>query len=104
MMEGITSEAASFAGHNQLGKLICFYDSNSITIEGSTDKAFTEDVGKRFSAYGWQVIKAQAHNYESMRKAVSEAKQEKKKPSIIICKSVIGKGAPTLQGTAATHG
>lgn len=104
MMEGITSEAASFAGHNKLGKLICFYDSNSITIEGSTKLAFTEDVGKRFSAYGWQVIKANAHDYESMRKAISEAKKEKTKPSIIICKSIIGKGAPKLQGTAATHG
>lgn len=104
MQEGITSEAASFAGHNQLGKLIVFYDSNSITIEGSTQKSFTEDVAKRYSAYGWQVLKANAHNYATLRKAIADAKQEKNKPTIIICKSIIGKGAPTMQGSAETHG
>ncbi len=104
MMEGITSESASLAGHLKLGKLIVFYDSNGISIEGSTDLAFTEDVSKRYASYNWQVLKVNAHNYESMRKAIAEAKKEKNKPSIIICKSIIGKGAPTLQGTEKVHG
>ena len=104
MMEGITSEAASLAGHLGLGKLIVFYDSNGISIEGSTDLAFTEDVGKRFAAYNWQVLKANAHNFDNLRNAISSAKKETKKPTIIICKSTIGKGAPTMAGTAETHG
>lgn len=104
MQEGVSSEAASFAGHNQLGKLIVFYDSNGITIEGATEKSFSEDVGARFRSYGWQVLKSNAHNYESLRKAIGEAKKEKQKPTIIICKSTIGKGAPTMQGSPETHG
>ncbi len=104
MMEGITSEAASLAGHLALGKLIVFYDSNKISIEGSTDLAFTEDVGKRFAAYNWQVLKANAHNFDSLRLAIAAAQKEDSKPTIIICKSTIGKGAPTMQGSAATHG
>lgn len=104
MMEGITSEAASFAGHQKLGKLICFYDSNQISIEGSTELAFTENVEQRYVAYGWQVLKANAHDYKSLRTAIKSAQDEKKSPSMIICKSIIGKGAPTLQGKAVTHG
>ncbi len=104
MMEGITSESASLAGHLGLGKLIVFYDSNKISIEGSTDLAFTEDVGKRFAAYNWQVLKTNAHNFDSLRTAIAAAQKESAKPTVIICKSTIGKGAPTLQGTAATHG
>lgn len=104
MMEGLTSEAASLAGHLALGNLIVFYDSNKISIEGPTDLAFTEDVGKRFAAYNWQVLKADAHNFDSLRVAIDAAQKEDSKPTIIICKSTIGKGAPTMQGTAATHG
>ncbi len=104
MMEGITSEAASLAGHLGLGKLIVFYDSNQISIEGSTDLAFSENVGARFRAYNWHVQQASAYNYDSLRKAISEAKKEKK-PSIIVCKSIIGKGAGNmLQGTEKVHG
>ena len=104
MMEGITSEAASLAGHLELGKLIVFYDSNGISIEGSTDLAFTENVASRFKAYQWQVLNADAHNYDSLRKAIVEAKKNTVNPTVIICKSTIGKGAPKSQGTASVHG
>ncbi len=104
MMEGISSEASSLAGHLKLGKLIALYDSNSISIEGSTDLAFTENTAKRYESYGWHVVKADAHKYGSLRTAINSAKTETTRPSIVICKSIIGKGAPTLAGTAATHG
>lgn len=104
MMEGVTSEAASLAGHLGLSKLIVFYDSNHITIEGDTSLAFTEDVAKRYEAYNWQVLRADAYDYEGLRAAIAAAQNEKNKPSIIICKSIIGKGAPTMQGTEAVHG
>ncbi len=104
MMEGITSEAASLAGHLELGKLIVFYDSNSISIEGSTDLAFTENVAARFKAYKWQVLNSNAHDYDSLRRSIAEAKQDTTHPTVIICKSIIGKGAPESQGTAKVHG
>ncbi len=104
MMEGIASEAASLAGHLGLGKLIVFYDSNSITIEGNTGITFTEDVAKRFEAYGWQALSGDAYDFTAIMKLVEKAKAEKAKPSLIILKSVIGKGAPTKQGSHETHG
>jgi transketolase len=104
MMEGIASEAASLAGHLRLGKLIVFYDSNKISIEGSTDITFTEDVGKRFEAYGWQVLKGDMYDIPDTAELISRAKRETTRPSLIILKSVIGKGAPNKQGSHEVHG
>lgn len=104
MMEGVSSEAASLAGHLGLGKLVLFYDSNKITIEGKTDLAFSEDVGKRFDAYGWQVLHADAFNVEELASKIAEAKAESAKPSMIIMKGIIGKGAATMEGSHHTHG
>ena len=104
MQEGIENEAASIAGSLKLGKLIVFYDDNDITIEGNTDITFTEDVGKRHEALGWQVIKVKdANDIGALNRAVKKAKAEKEKPSLIIVKSEIGYGSP-LQGSASCHG
>jgi transketolase len=102
--EGVSSEASSLAGHLKLGKLIVFYDSNKITIDGSTELAFTEDTGKRYEAYGWQVLRGDMYDYAALERLVAEAKKDADRPSIIILKSIIGKGAPTKQGTAGVHG
>jgi transketolase len=104
LQEGVASEACSLAGHIGLGKLIAYYDSNSITIDGSTDIAFTEDVGKRFEAYGWQVLRGDMYDFEGIAALTAQAKAETGKPSLIILKSVIGKGSPNKQGTAGIHG
>ena len=104
LMEGVTAEASSLAGHLELGKLIVFYDSNKITIDGSTDLSFTEDSAKRYEAYGWQVLHGSMYDFEEIAKLVDKAKAETKKPSLIILKSVIGKGAPTKENTADAHG
>lgn len=105
LMEGISSEAASLAGHLGLGKLIVLYDDNDITIEGCTDITFTEDVGKRFEAYGWQVLHVEDGNdTEAIGKAIEKAKAETGKPSIIITKTLIGYGCPAKQGKASSHG
>lgn len=101
--EGVSSEASSFAGHNKLGKLIVFYDMNKISIDGSTDITFTEDIGKRYEAYGWQVLKGDMYDADGIRKLVEEAKSESQKPTLIMLKSVIGKFAPK-QGTPKVHG
>lgn len=104
MMEGITSEAASLAGHLGLGKLIVFYDSNKISIEGDTSLAFSEDVGARFKAYGWQVLEGDAYDLEQINSLVQKAQAETGKPSLIILNSLIGKGAPSKAGTHGVHG
>ena len=104
LMEGVSAEAASLAGHHGLGKLIVFYDSNSITIEGSTDLAFTEDVLKRFDAYGWQTLSGDAYDLEGIMKLVKEAQDEENRPTIIKLKSVIGKGSPNMAGSHKVHG
>ncbi len=101
--EGVSSEACSFAGHNKLGKLIVFYDENRISIDGSTDIAFTEDIGARFRAYGWQVLSGDMYDTEKIQKLVLEAKAEREKPTLIMLKSVIGKCSPKA-GTSAVHG
>lgn len=104
LMEGVASEAASLAGHLKLGKLIYFYDDNHISIEGSTDLAFTEDRKKRFEAYGWHVQEIDDGNdVEKIDAAIKKAKMDKR-PSIIICRTEIGYGLPTKQGTEAAHG
>ena len=104
LMEGVSSEASSFAGTNKLGKLIVFYDENKITIDGGTDSVFAEDVQKRYEAYGWQVLRGSMYNMEEIAKLVESAKSESEKPSLIILKSAIGKGAPTVEGKSAAHG
>jgi transketolase len=102
--EGVSAEASSLAGHLKLGKLIAFYDSNKITIDGSTDLAFTEDTGKRYEAYGWQVLRGDMYDFAGLERLVAQAKADAERPSLIVLKSVIGKGAPTKQGTAGVHG
>ena len=102
--EGIAYEACSFAGTHKLGKLILFYDDNDITIEGDTDCTFTEDIPARFKAQGWQVLKVDdVNDLDLLKRAVKKAKAEKEKPSIIICKTVIGYGSP-LAGSESCHG
>lgn len=104
MMEGVSSEAASLAGHLGLGKLIVLYDDNGITIEGKTELAFSEDVGARFKAYGWHVTKVDGHNRAHVGAAVQRAKKNTDKPSLIICTTHIAYGAPTKQDTHEAHG
>ena len=104
LQEGVAAEASSLAGHLALGKLIVYYDSNKITIDGSTDLSFTEDVAKRYEAYGWQVFFGSMYDFEEIARLTSAAKDETKKPSLIILTSIIGKGAPHKQNTADAHG
>ena len=104
LMEGITSEAASFAGHLGLANIIYIYDCNQITIEGSTSLAFTEDVAKRFEAYNWRVFKIDGHNHTEIAEAIETARGEKERPSLIIARTHIGKGSPNRQDTASIHG
>ena len=104
LMEGVASEAASLAGHLQLGRLIYIYDDNHISIDGSTDLAFTEDRALRFEAYGWHVQKVDDGNdVEAIDKAIQEAKRDPR-PSIIMCRTIIGFGSPKRQGTSKAHG
>ncbi|MBI5957278.1 MAG: transketolase [Chloroflexi bacterium] len=105
LMEGVASEAASLAGHLKLGKLIYLYDSNSISIEGSTKIAFTENVGQRFEAYGWQVLRvADGNDLDAIESAIRAAQADTGRPSLIIVTSVIGYGSPNKAGTAKSHG
>ena len=104
LMEGISHEACSFAGTHNLGKLICFYDQNGISIDGEIKHWFTDDSVKRFESYGWQTICVDGHNIEEIDKAISEAKIELNKPSMIFCKTTIGFGSPNKHGTADVHG
>lgn len=102
--EGISYEACSFAGTHKLGKLILFYDDNDITIEGDTDITFKEDVAMRFKAQGWQVLKVDdANDLDLLRRTIRKAKADTERPSIIICKTVIGFGSP-LAGSHECHG
>ncbi len=104
LMEGVSSEASSLAGHLGLGKLIVFYDQNKISIEGSTDLAFTEDVVARYAAYGWHTESVDAYDADAIRRAHAVARAEHDKPSLIAVRSVIGKGSPNRAGTADVHG
>lgn len=104
LMEGVSQEAASLAGHLKLGKLVLLYDSNDISLDGPTSKAFTEDVKGRFEAYGWQhLLVEDGNDLEAIAKAIEEAKAESEKPTIIEIKTIIGYGAKN-QGTSAVHG
>ena len=105
LMEGVTAEAASLAGHLGLGNMIYFYDSNNITIEGDTDLAFDEDVSKRFEAYGWHVQNLpDINDLKALSTAINNAKNETSRPSLIKVKSIIGYGSPNKHDTAAAHG
>ena len=105
LQEGVAAEAASLAGTLGLGKLIYFYDDNDISIEGDTDIAFLENVGQRFEAYGWQVIgPVQGTGLSDIDAAIVEAQKETKRPSLIICQTVIGHGSPNKAGTGGVHG
>ncbi|MBL7076138.1 MAG: transketolase [Kiritimatiellae bacterium] len=104
MMEGISHEAFSLAGHLGLNKLIVFYDFNEITIEGKTELAYSEDVKKRFQGYNWNVIDIDAHDFDQIEKAIRRARREKTRPTIVISRSHIGYGSPNKQDTASAHG
>ena len=106
LMEGLSAEAASLAGHLNLGKLIMLYDSNDVSLDGPTDLSFTEDVGKRYEAYGWHVVTVQDgdHDLTAIDHAIHAAKYETQKPSLIIVKTTIGYGSPAKQGTSNAHG
>ncbi|MGN6773709.1 transketolase [Rhizobium sp.] len=104
LMEGVGQEAASLAGHLQLGKLIVLYDDNSITIDGSTAIAFSEDVLARFDAYGWHTQRVDGHDPDAIDAAISKAKAETSRPSLIALKTIIGYGSPAKAGTSSAHG
>jgi transketolase len=105
MMEGISHEAASFAGHFGLGKLIGFYDDNRISIDGSTDLTYSDDAATRFESYGWQVLRvADGNDLAAIDAAVEEARAETKRPSLVIVRTHIGYGSPNRQDTAKAHG
>src|SRR5687768_948306 len=105
IMEGVSHEAASFAGHLKLGKLIGFYDDNRITIEGDTDLTFSDDTQKRFESYGWKVLRvADVNDLEALDRAITEAKTRTEKPTLIIVRTHIAYGSPNKVDTAESHG
>ncbi|WP_028300563.1 transketolase [Oceanospirillum beijerinckii] len=104
MMEGISHEVCSLAGTLGLGKLIAFYDDNGISIDGEVEGWFTDNTAQRFDAYGWHVIKVDGHNPEEIKAAVEASKAEADKPSLIICKTIIGFGSPNKEGKEDCHG
>ncbi len=104
LMEGISHEACSLAGHLGLGKLVALYDDNHITIDGQTDLAFSEDVLKRFDAYGWHTLRVDGHDPLAVRAALVEATAETERPSLIACRTIIGFGSPNRAGTSKAHG
>jgi transketolase len=105
-MEGISNEASSLAGHLRLGKLTFLYDSNQVSLDGPTSLAFTEDVGKRYEAYGWQVLRVEDGNtdLDAIDGALSLAEQETRRPTLIIVRTTIGYGSPNKSGTSEAHG
>ena len=104
LMEGISHEAASMAGHLGLGRMIVLFDDNGISIDGSTDLAVSDDISGRFEAYGWQVLSVDGHDMAAVSDAITTAKSDAKRPSLIRCKTVIGYGAPKKAGTSGIHG
>ena len=104
IMEGISAEAASLAGHWKLGNLIYLYDENEISIEGSTMLAMSEDVGRRFDAYGWHTLRIDGEDRAQVERALAEAIEERDRPSLILARTTIGRGAPKKAGTAKAHG
>jgi len=105
LMEGVSHEACSLAGTLKLGKLVCFYDDNGISIDGEVHGWFTDDTPRRFEAYGWHVVRdVDGHDSAAVERAITAAKAEASRPSLICCKTIIGWGSPNKQGTEATHG
>ena len=104
LMEGISHEAIDMAGHMGLGRLILMWDDNSITIDGATDMSTSTDQQARFGAAGWQVISVDGHDKDAVAAAITEARSDETRPTLIACKAIIGFGAPNKQGTSATHG
>lgn len=104
LMEGVSAEAASLAGHQRLGKLVYLYDDNDISIEGSTDLSFSEDVAQRFAAYGWHVQTVDGLDLPAVEAAIHKARAERERPSLIICHTHIAYGSPGKQDTAEAHG
>ena len=104
LMEGVASEAASLAGHLRLGKATFFFDDNSISLDGPTEWTFTEDVAKRFDAYGWHTVSVDGHDRAAIAEATDAAISEGDRPSLVLCRTHIGHGAPTKQDTAKAHG
>ena len=104
LMEGISHEVCSFAGTHKLGKLICFYDQNGISIDGEIENWFTDDSVKRFESYGWHTICVDGHDVNEIDEAIVKAKKESSKPSMIFCRTTIGFGSPNKSGTADVHG
>ena len=104
LMEGVSHEACSLAGTLGLGKLIAYYDDNGISIDGEVEGWFSDDTEQRFLSYGWQVLKVDGHDADALRAATNEAKAESNKPTIIICKTIIGLGSPNKQGKEDCHG
>ncbi|MHC4727266.1 MAG: transketolase family protein, partial [Planctomycetota bacterium] len=104
LMEGVSSEAASLAGHLKLGNIVYLYSDNKISIEGSTDLTFTDDVAKRFQSYGWHTQKVDGYDLESIEKAVGKARADKRRPSLIIARTHIGYQSPNKQDCATVHG
>ncbi|MEC7819578.1 MAG: transketolase [Pseudomonadota bacterium] len=103
LMEGINHEAIGLAGHLKLGRMIVLWDDNNITIDGSTDLSTSENIKARYEATGWHVVECDGHDFADIRRALDEA-LESERPSLVACKTVIGKGSPNKQGTSATHG
>ncbi|WP_151839197.1 transketolase [Acinetobacter ursingii] len=104
LMEGVSHEACSLAGTLGLGKLIAYYDDNGISIDGEVEGWFSDDTEQRFKSYGWQVLRIDGHNSDAIRQATIEAQAETSKPTIIICKTIIGLGSPNKQGKEDSHG
>ena len=105
LMEGVSHEACALAGTLKLGKLVCFYDDNGISIDGEVHGWFTDDTPQRFEAYGWQVIRdVDGHDADAVARAIDAAKADDTRPTLVCCKTIIGYGAPNKQGTEATHG
>ena len=104
LMEGLSHEAFALAGHLGLNKLVVFYDSNRITIEGSTELAYCDDVKKRFQAYNWNVLDIDAHDFDAIDRSIRKARREKNRPTVVICRSHIGQGSPNKHDTASAHG
>ncbi len=104
LMEGVSAEAASLAGHLGLGNIVFIYDDNSITIEGKTELAFSEDVAARFEAYGWHTLRVDGHDMAAVDEAITAGKQETARPTLILARAHIGMGSPNKQDTHGVHG